>query len=410
VNVEERIEAVRRLCSFEGRLAGTDAERRAANDLAAGLRDRGRRVEIEPTYVQPQWALAQALHCLLALAGSLVALNLPVVGFTIVFLTAVSMYLDVNGRFYLLRRIFFRRASQNVVSRGGRGDTGGTLILCANYDTGRGGSAYGRGWSAVTNRLGALVPAPFSPARLVFWSIAVLLPLIGLRMAELDANWISILQLPPTLVLVLAIFLLVDIHLSTPVPGANANASGVATVVSIADELDRDEPEQLDVWVVLPGAGDPLAAGMRSFVRAHRDELDPEATWFVAVEAVGDGEVRYETSQGPVVSYGMASRLTELCEAIADADSERDDPLGARPLRSGLGSGSLPAVTARFPATTITCLVPDRLLPPGAHTSGDVPGTLDPDALERAHRFVLELARALDRDLARKAEREAAVV
>ncbi len=242
MNVEERIEAVRRLCSFEGRLAGTDAERRAANDLAAGLRDRGRRVEIEPTYVQPQWALAQALHCLLALAGSLVALNLPVVGFAIVLVTAVSMYLDLNGRFYLLRRIFFRRASQNVVSRGRRRDAAGTLVLCANYDTGRGGSAYGRGWSAVTNRLGALVPAPFSPARLVFWSIAVLLPLIGLRMAELDANWISILQLPPTLVLVLAIFLLVDIHLSAPVPGANVNASGVATAVSIADELDRDEP------------------------------------------------------------------------------------------------------------------------------------------------------------------------
>ena len=28
------------------------------------------------------------------------------------------MYLDLNGRFYLLRRLFFRRASQNVVSPG----------------------------------------------------------------------------------------------------------------------------------------------------------------------------------------------------------------------------------------------------------------------------------------------------
>jgi hypothetical protein len=318
--------------------------------------------------------------------------------------------MELNGRFYLLRRIFFRRASQNVVSPVRRKETAGTLILCANYDAGRGGAAYGRAWSGATERLGRLLPGPFSPSRLAFWSIALLVPIVGLRMAELDSNLISILQLPPTLVLVVSIFLLVDIHLSRSVPGANLNASGVATVLSVADELDREEPEQLDVWVVLPGAGDPLATGMRSFVRAHRDDLDPETTWFVAVEAVGAGPVRFETSQGPVVSYGMASRLTELCAAIADADSERDEPLGAAPLQSGYGSGSLPALLKRYPATTVTCLDPGRLAPPGAHTSADTPDELDPEALERAHAFVLELARALDRDLARKSSREAAVV
>ena len=410
MNVEERIEAVRRLCSFEGRLAGTDAERRAANDLAAQLRERGRRAEVEPTYVHPQWALSIALHCLLALAASLAALELPVAGFAVVLVTGASLYLDLNGRVYLLRRLFFRRASQNVVSPVRRKETAGTLVLCANYDAGRSGSAYGRGWGAVIDRLGGLVPAPFSPSRLAFWSMALLLPVIGMRMAELDAGWISVVQLPPTLVLVLAIFLLVDIHLSAPVPGANLNASGVATVLSVADELDRDEPEQLDVWVVLPGAGDPLATGMRSFVRSHRDDLDPETTWFVSVEGVGAGQVRFETSQGPVVSYGMASRLTELCGAIADADSERDEPLGAAPLRSGYGSGSLPAILARYPATTITCLEPGRPQPAAAHTARDLPDALEPEALERAHAFVLELARALDRDLVRKASRDAAVV
>ena len=410
MNVEKRIEAVRRLCSFEGRLTGTDAERRAANDLAARLRNGGRRVEVEPTYVHPQWALVQALHCLLALAASLVALNFPVVGFVMALLTAVSMYLDLNGRFYLLRRIFFRRASQNVVSPGRRPDASGTLVLIANYDAGRSGSVYGRTWRRVLDRLGALIPAPFSPSRLAFWSVALLIPLIGLRMAEIEANWISIAQLPPTLVLVIAIFLLVDIQLSPAVPGANLNASGVATVLSLADELDRDEPDELDVWVVLPGAGESLHAGMRSFMRDYRDEFDPDSTWFVAIEAVGAGEPRFEVSQGPVVSYGMPSRLTQLAEAIADADSERDDPIGARPLRSGDGSGSLPAVIAGYPATTITCLQPDSSQPSAIHTAADTPDALDPEALEQAHRFVLELIRALDRDLARKAERDAAVV
>ena len=56
------IDDVRELCSFEGRLAGTDAERRAANHLAARLRRTAHRVDVEPTYVHPQWAAVHALH------------------------------------------------------------------------------------------------------------------------------------------------------------------------------------------------------------------------------------------------------------------------------------------------------------------------------------------------------------
>ena len=113
------MEIIRELCSFEGRLAGTDAERRAANRLAERLRKLGRRVEVEPIYVHPQLGLIYAAHCVLGVAGSLVAVAVPVLG-----LRARARRrrprctCDLNARFYLLRRLFFRRASQNVVSRG----------------------------------------------------------------------------------------------------------------------------------------------------------------------------------------------------------------------------------------------------------------------------------------------------
>src|SRR5919106_4025401 len=113
------MEIIRGLCSFEGRLAGTDAERRAANWLAERLRAQGRRAEIEPTYVHPQIGLILAAHCALGFGGSLLAIAEPVAGFAIVLVTAASLYLDLNTRFYLLRRLLFRRASQNVFSAGG---------------------------------------------------------------------------------------------------------------------------------------------------------------------------------------------------------------------------------------------------------------------------------------------------
>jgi hypothetical protein len=88
------MEIIRELCSFEQRFAGTDAERRASNRLAERLRKLGREVDVEPTYVHPQYALVHASHCLLALAGSLVAISIPALGFGIVLATATSMYLD----------------------------------------------------------------------------------------------------------------------------------------------------------------------------------------------------------------------------------------------------------------------------------------------------------------------------
>ena len=398
------MEDIRRLCSFEGRRAGTDAERRAANWLAERLRGIGRRAEVEPTYVHPQWAAVAGLHCLLALAGSLIAITAPPVGFAIVLATALSLYLDLNGRFHLLRRLFFRRASQNVVSRGSRPGAPGRVILTANYDAPRTGGAYRPGRRRLADRLARNLPVPFSPARLVFWSIALLLPAIGLRMAGIEENWVSVIQLPPTLVLVVATFLLADVELSDVVPGANVNASGVATALSLAEELDREPPGHLDVWVVLPGAGEGIHEGMRAFVRQHRDELDVETTWFVDLDGVGAGDVRYEISQGRVVSFGMDSRLTELCDAIADADREGEDAYRAAPLKSGFSSGSLPPILAKYPATTITCLRDGELTPANYRTAADVPDAIDSEALERAHGFALDLVRALDRDLERKRE------
>ena len=116
MDVERRIEIIRELCSFEGRRAGTDAERRAANRVAERLRELGRPAEIEPTAVHPQYGYVHAAHCLLGVAGSLVAVEVPALGFALVLLAATSLYLDLEYRFYLVRRLFFRRASQNVVS------------------------------------------------------------------------------------------------------------------------------------------------------------------------------------------------------------------------------------------------------------------------------------------------------
>jgi hypothetical protein len=399
------MEVIRELCSFEGRLAGTDAERRAANWLAKRLRDRGRRAEVEPTYVHPQYGLVHAAHCAVGFAGSLAAIAQPAVGFAVVLATAVSVYLDVNARFYLVRRLFFRRASQNVVSPGKRPEAPARVLICAHYDAARSGAAFDPKRIARGTRLAHRLPVPLGPFRVVFWSLAVLLPILGARMAGLDSGLVSLLQLPPTLILLVGVFLLTDIELSEVVPGANDNASGVATALSLAEELDTKPPQNLDVWLLFTGGEECLWEGMRAFVRARRKRLDRETTYFVVLDSVGSGAIRYETGEGPAVTYEMDPRLVQLCEAISTADRENGDRYRAEPLRNGFGTDALPPRLAKFRATAITCLADGALVPANYHRPEDVPDRIDAGALERAHDFSLELVRALDRDVGRRAAR-----
>jgi acetylornithine deacetylase/succinyl-diaminopimelate desuccinylase-like protein len=243
---------------------------------------------------------------------------------------------------------------------------------------------------------------PLAPLRILFWSLALLLPLLGARMAGLDSNAVSVIQLIPTLVLLLGIFALVEIEVSDVVPGANDNASGVAAAISLAAALDAEPPRNLDVWVLLDGGEECQQEGMRAFVRRHRKEVDRANTFFIAIDSVGGGEVRFETSAGWLVSYAMDRRLVELCGAIAEADAEADGTYGAAPLANGWAGDSMPPRLARMRAIGITCRDADGLVP-NRHLPSDTPDHVDSEALERAHGFALELIRRLDADLGRTA-------
>lgn len=392
---------VEEICSFEGRLAGTDAERRAANRIAAELSGPGRRCEVEATYVQPQWAIVHFLHCAIAAIGSLLAGFEPAVGFALVLLAATSAYLDLSARHYLLRRLLFRRASQNIHSRPtATAADAPRVILCANVDSPRTGAAYNRLPQRLLNRVARRFPVVSSPTRLWFWSIALLLPPIGARMAGVDAEWVAIAQLPQTLVLIVACFLLGEIALSPASPGANANASGVAAVLAAVRRLDADPPGTLAVDAAICGAGETTMQGMRSFVRSHRKDLDREGTWFVSLESVGRGEPRFVVSQGPAVSLPMDRELAGLCEAIALA-ADSDEP-SAGSIRSGSISAAYVAAAYKLRAIAITCREGDRAVPEGHHTPRDTPDAVDPVAIERAATFVEQLVRLLDRDVTRR--------
>jgi hypothetical protein len=395
------MEVIRELCSFEGRGPGTDAERRAGNMLAGRLRRIGRRAEIEPFFAHPEYAVVHLIHAVMGVAGSIVATVEPAIGFTLVFIAAVSTYLDLNTRLYLVRSLLFRRVSQNVVSPGGRPGAPIRLILMAHYDAARTGYIF----SKASNRIRKLperTRVGLGPFRLFFWlGLAPLLPILGARMAGLDPTWLNAVQAVPTIVLIVAGFLLIDIALSEIVPGAYDNASGVAAVLSAAEELTANPPENLDVWVVLAGAEESFCEGSRAFVRGRRKEFDRENTAFVNVDSVSFGQVAYEVSQGPVISLPHDPQLIELCQALSESGAAGPD--GARPIRHPLLDDAMPARVRRLRAITLRTTDENGNLAPWYHTHDDVPDRVDAEALMRATDFVVSLARLLDREAGRTA-------
>jgi len=397
---EERIRAdVEEICAFERRLAGTDAERRASKFAAGRLEQTGRRARTEPIYVQPQWASVHFLHCATAAIGSMIAGIAPPVGFALVLVAATSAYLDLSGRHYLLRRLPFRRASQNVHTLPPSKLDAPSVILCANVDAPRTGAAYNRLPASLLDAAGKRLPVVASPTRIWFWSIALLLPPLGARMAGFAPDWLAALQLPQTLILIVACFALAEIALSPASPGANANASGVAAVLDALRRIDADPPANLRVEAVLLGGGETTMEGMRAFVRAHRSDLERDRTWFLSLESVGRGEPRYLRSQGPAVSLPMDPELVELVELLAEG--EGDSPRAA-PLRDGRTSAAFVARAYGFRALPITCREGERALPTDHHTPADTPADLDPEAIACVSSLSVDVIRLLDRDLSRR--------
>lgn len=379
---------IKALVGFRERGSGTDAERRAAKYLRERLGDLGRDAELEPTWIRPSWPLAYTGYTLFGIVASILATGAATAGAIVAGVAFVAMLADLSGRLHTGRRLTGRRGSQNVLSRED-GERPGTLVLLAHYDAAPAGFAFG-----AFPRLGRQI-GPFRPLAL---ALGVVLAATILRAAGVDTLAVNIVQFAATVTLIVALPLLVDIALSSPVPGANDNASGVATVLRLAERYGGgDELENFDLWVLLTGGEEALGEGMREWMRRHRRRLDATSTIFLNVDTVGQGHVRYARREGPLVGAKPHPRLRALCEQLAREDAE-DERYGVRPVTIAAVNDAVFARRARFPAVTVTCR-DEHDVAPDLHRQTDTPDRIDDAALDRAFGFCSELIELIDEEI-----------
>lgn len=385
------LDEIEALVAHGGRWAGSEPERRAAQYLAERLRALGRETELEPVELRPDYALTHALGGLAGALGSALSPRRPRLGLGVLLVAAASTYGDLTTRFHLFRRLTRRVRSQNVVSREGTGKRG-TLVLVAHYDSARTGWVFDPKATERRVRLSRRLGRELGPFEPFVWAIMGVAGLAAARAAGLRSKALTAAQLAPVPILAGTVVLLLQTRHAVVVPGANDNASGVATVLRLA-ERHGGRLRNYDVCVLLTSGEEGLLLGMREWLRAHRHELDPDRTVFLNVDIAGYGTVRYTTKEGLAFPVRYSPELIELCEQIRAQD--RDDRFGARPLVSRLATDACVAARHGYRAIQISCL-PELDIAPNYHQPTDTPDRLQPEALERAYEFCSQLIERID--------------
>ena len=268
-------QTVELLASLQRR-TGTLGERRSGELIAAELERLGAdSVRISRFRTQTSWGPAGLAHVAAGLVAGLCERSAARLAGAAI---AISYELDVSARNQWVRRLLPASRGTTVTARvPAEAERHRSLIVVAHHDAAHGGLlwhpavvAANRVWSARTGRtmpthlpLLVAMAAAAAPSRAVRRAAGAVMGVSALAMIESMR--------------------------SATTPGANDNATGVATALELARQFSAAPLEHTDVSLVFPGGEEISNTGMRAWIHSARSELDPSTTLVVNLDALGSG-------------------------------------------------------------------------------------------------------------------------
>jgi hypothetical protein len=388
----DMLEQIRILCALPPRLAGGEGERLAHEHVAGVLRELGYVPAVDEFRAITNGYARLAAHCgALALAGSL-GITSPRLATLLAGGANLSLWGDLEARWAALSRLLPHGRSRNVVARlPAARERRRRAVLLAHVDAAHEGPAVffepQRARAAAALFHEKLGHAP-NPVQIVFWAGVAQTALHAGASAGVPtqlATW-ALAQLQGWIALTMG-----RAALAPAVPGASDDAAGVAVLLALAEDLRAAPLDHTEVWFVATGCEESGLAGAVDLLEHHRDELDREGTWLLALDTLGSGTLRWCTGEGFVRFMPYDPAFVALARETA---AEPGAP-PSRPYAMTFGTDALAGLVRGYKSLSLIAL-DDAGYPPHYHWRSDTPENVDPATPAAAREFTRRLLRRLD--------------
>ncbi len=307
------LDTVRVLAAEIGPRGSTTAnERRASEWVAARLQERGFAVSVEPFRAVATFSYAYGVLFGLFVLAALVYPAFPPVAVFLSLVALIGFGLEASN-IDALTRFLPHGDSQNVVGvLPAREQARRKIVLTAHLDSSR----------------SALLWHPrirpyFRPIFLLLVAAMVaefLLYALGL---VTRAGWVWTVSLTPAVLILAATLIFIDRELRYKhTAGANDNASGVAVMLAVADQIARAPLDNAELVVAATGCEESGTFGALHLLRAH--DFDRSSTLFINFDNIGAGRVSYVTGEGLLLTLRADAELVAAARGAVASDPALD--------------------------------------------------------------------------------------
>jgi len=366
---------------LDHRDACSDNEERAAGYIRNRFREYTPDCTLDPFGAPESNQLLFACYYGEFLVVCLLALWWPTVAFVYGLVVFLAYLAEANGC-NVLARFWPHFESQNVIGRFVAADPRRVVVVSANYDSGR---QTPLSHLSIVPYLRILHVGAAAAMASIVASCAV--PVFSNPVPEAMAGALAVRYAALVYLAALAAAVVVSEMRAESTPGANGNASGVAAILALGARLHRTWPATCDVWLLATGAGEAGHKGMDHFMASH--DIDKENTFFLTIDHVGAGDLRYVEAEGLVNQLRCAAKLIGMAQTMADT-------VPITPLRvTGRTSDLFIPLSRGFNALRLTATGPDGI-PVRWRSVSDTADLVEPALIRKAVDVAEEIVRALD--------------
>src|SRR4051794_21657914 len=393
------------LCAGE-RESASEGERRAAERLAAQLRESGARevrIEEEPGANGTFWwpigllASAGALAGLAARRGGRATRGLAALTGAAASALIADELPPGRRRF---RRMLPKRTAHHVIAEMGPPDAERTIVVMAHHDAAHTAFFFN---PAITEAIGERAPWVFedndtSPP--LMWP-TVAGPAVVAAGAALGSRKLTGLG---TLLSAGSAAFMTHIGAGEVVPGANDNGTGCIAQLAIAQALSERPPENTRI-LLLSTSEEALCEGMGLFMERHASELPTDRTFFLCLETLGSPNLLALRGEGMLKLREYPPESLELVDSTAD---ELGIEMPFRDLRLRNATDGIFPLAAGYQCVSVASCN-EWKNPSNYHWKTDTPDRVDYGTVADAIRLAEAVIRRLDDGWIQPAPRFASV-